>query len=58
MIGAILDSLKGELDLIFKIEISFFVIKVCIGNNLFGNKKSPAEMQMHPEGEKGVRVGN
>ena len=41
MIGAILDSLKGELDLIFKIEISFFVIKVCIGNNLFGNKKIP-----------------
>ena len=58
MIGAILDSLKGELDLIFKIEISFFVIKVCIGNNLFGNKKIPAEMQMHSEGEKGVRVGN
>ena len=41
MIGAILDSLKGELDLIFKIEISFFVIKVCIGNNLSGNKKIP-----------------
>lgn len=41
MIGAILDSLKGELDLIFKIEISLFVIKVCIGNNLFGNKKIP-----------------
>lgn len=54
MIGAILDSLKGELDLIFKIEISLFVIKVCIGNNLFENKKSPAEMQMHPAGEKGV----
>lgn len=41
MIGAILDSLKCELDLIFKIEISLFVIKVCIGNNLFGNKKIP-----------------
>ena len=41
MIGAILDSLKGELDRIFKIEISLFVIKVCIGNNLFGNKKIP-----------------
>ena len=41
MIGAILDSLNGELDRIFKIEISLFVIKVCIGNNLFGNKKIP-----------------
>lgn len=41
MIGAIWDSLKGELDLIFKIEISLFVIKVCMGNNLFGNKKIP-----------------
>ena len=28
MIGAILDSLKGELDLIFKIEISLFVLKI------------------------------
>jgi len=64
MIGAILDSLKGELDLIFKIEISLFVIKVCIGNNLFGNKKIPRRNANASGGGEGstlrlsYRIGN
>lgn len=64
IIGAILDSLKGELDLIFKIEISLFVIKVCIGNNLFGNKKIPRRNANASGGGEGstlrlsYRIGN
>ena len=57
MIGAILDSLKGELDLIFKIEISFFVIKVCIGNNLSGNKKIPRRNANASGGGEGSTLG-
>lgn len=64
IIGAILDSLKGELDLIFKIEISLFVIRVCIGNNLFGNKKIPRRNANASGGGEGstlrlsCRIGN
>ena len=64
MIGAILDSLKGELDLIFKIEISLFVIKVCRGNNLFEKKKTPRRNANASGGGEGstlrlsYRIGN